>query len=123
MRILPALLALLALAACSDDFGEPCDMPNTAEFEALCDESIVNDTETSATCLFTNNAQCSTRICARFQGSRDYCSESCDASAADGGNSQCPGTAECRTAADGTGFCVPVDVLESVDVAENEGSG
>lgn len=98
-------------------------MPSTAEFEALCDASVVNDTETSATCLFTNNAQCSTRICARYQGSRDFCSDTCDPSAEDGGHAACPGLAECRSAADGTGFCVPVDVLESVDLGTGEGSG
>lgn len=89
-------------------------MPDTAEFEVLCDDAETDGSETTSTCIFTNNAQCSTRMCARYLGEGDFCSQSCDLELEDP-DADCPGSAECRTAADGTGFCVPARILESVD--------
>jgi hypothetical protein len=103
--LLPSTLLGLALAACTDDFGEPCDMPNTPEFNALC----ASDPErgTDATCVFSNSAQCSSRVCARFQGSTDFCSDFCTT------DEECPGTAVCYAppGAPGQAFCVPADVF------------
>lgn len=103
--ILIAALAALALVACADDFGESCDMPDTPEFNALC--SPDPESGTDATCVFTNSAQCSSRMCARFQGSRDFCTEACTAETAD----SCPGSAQCFVPPGTTeGFCVPESV-------------
>ncbi len=99
---LVAALAALALLACGDDFGEPCDMPNTPEFNAL--RNSAPDEGVDATCVFRNNAQCSTRICARFQGSADFCSADCDV------DDDCPGDAVCFAPPGDPGgaFCVPL---------------
>ena len=91
-------------------------MPDTAEFAALCDNDDSIDSATTSTCVFTNNAQCSTRMCARYLGEGDFCTQACDL-ALDDPNADCPAAATCRPAADGTGFCVPNDVIESVEPA------
>ncbi len=104
-------LALL-FGGCADDFGEPCDMPQTADFERLCGAGTIGDATTDATCVFSNNAQCSNRMCARYIGSRDFCTESCDPADPE----SCPGDAFCETIpSTGTGFCVPQSILESID--------
>lgn len=118
-RLASLTFAVLGLVACNDDFGEPCTMPDTAEFEVLCDNAQNDGSETTSTCVFTNNAQCSTRMCARYLGEGDFCSQPCDLSLEDP-DADCPGSASCRPAADGTGFCVPRRVVEVVESAADE---
>ncbi|MFT4703078.1 MAG: hypothetical protein ACI81R_000767 [Bradymonadia bacterium] len=108
------LLVTVFVAGCEDDFAEPCSMPDTALVEALCDSGTTGDSSTRATCVFRNNAQCSSRVCARYLGSEDFCSASCDVEP-DDPQSNCPSGAQCRAAADGQGFCVPSDIIESSD--------
>lgn len=118
MRILNtlSLAALCAslpfLASCGDDFGEACQMPETPEFEALCspDPDCSADAECLPTCVFANAPECSTRTCARFQGSRDFCTETCTP----GSTAECPSSAVCYTTPGASeGFCVPLDLIES----------
>lgn len=113
--LLSLLLAPLALLACADDFGETCEMPNTPEFSALCDADPERGTD--ATCVFTNSAECSSRVCARFQGSSDFCSLDCAV------DEDCPGSAICYLppGSPGNGFCVPADVYASAGVVEGSG--
>ncbi len=107
-----ALLFLGLLSACGDDYGESCDMPDTPAFEAAC--AADPEAGLEATCIFTNSAQCSSRICARFEGSTDFCSQECDVDADD-----CPSGSICHLPAGGrTAFCVPPAIVDSVTVSE-----
>ena len=111
-----ALVALLA-TACADDYGESCDLPNTAAINALCDPNGENN---EATCVFRNSAQCSSRMCVRFQGIADFCSEDCSVAA---GGEDCPGTSFCYPVpggGDDEGVCVPESIA---DDSSREGSG
>lgn len=102
-----ALASLLAstLVACGDDFGQSCDMPNTPQFNALCGGD--SETGSDATCVFTNNPQCSTRACARYQGSSDFCTVLCDPNAP-----SCPSNGVCyaQPGRPNDGFCVPLSI-------------
>lgn len=114
-RLMPRSLAVVALAfasvaltGCADDFGQACDMPNTPTFNAYC--SADPSSGSNATCVFSNNPQCSTRICARYQGSSDFCSQMCDATLE---VSECPGDAVCYTQPGQpatSGFCIPLEI-------------
>jgi hypothetical protein len=94
------------LAGCADDFGESCDMPNTALFNAACNSSDGNE----GTCVFRNSPDCSTRVCVRYQGSTDFCSQECDPASPDA----CPGGSVCYAPAgrDGDAICIPQTILE-----------
>lgn len=101
----------LLLSACGDDYGESCDMPDTPAFEAAC--AADPEAGLEATCIFTNSAQCSSRICARFEGSTDFCTLDCDA------DDDCPSGSVCHLPAGGrTAFCVPPAISESVTVSD-----
>jgi hypothetical protein len=118
MRIFNALSATLLCAAlpllsgCGDDFGQACEMPDTPEFEALCSVApdCSADAECLPTCVFANAPECSTRTCARYQGSRDFCTEACTP----GSTNECPTDAVCYTTPGADeGFCVPLAVYEN----------
>lgn len=106
------LFATAALVACSDDYGQPCDLPNSGTISVFCGhESDQGETTSSATCLFTNSTQCETRMCARYIGSSDFCTKSCDPD----DESSCPVDSFCQTVPATTlAFCVPESIAESV---------
>jgi hypothetical protein len=99
------------IVGCADDFGESCDMPNTALFNAACNSSDGND----GTCVFRNSPDCSTRVCARYQGSTDFCTQECDP--ADPGT--CPGNSVCYAPANRAtdAVCIPQDILDQTEQA------
>jgi hypothetical protein len=107
LLVAPTVLLASALSGCGDDFGQACDMPNTPQFNALC--AADPETGSDATCVFTNNPQCSSRTCARFQGSSDFCTELCNPTA-----SECPGDAICyaQPGRPSQGFCVPAAIFQ-----------
>ena len=87
------------LGGCSNDFGQPCDLPQTEEFRRACqsappEEGEVNENqvvrETKASCAVKNFAGCATRVCLVYRGSDSFCSEPCVKS------SDCEGSADCR---------------------------
>jgi hypothetical protein len=110
-RALTGLVALACsayLLGCADDYGESCDMPNTALFNAACNSSDGNQ----GTCVFRNSPDCSTRICARYQGSTDFCTQECDTADA----SSCPGDSVCYAPANrvADAICIPQSILDEV---------
>lgn len=110
--VLAAALAALLIGACEDDYGEPCDLPTSAAVEAYCEPTEDENGATTATCAFTNSTQCETRMCATYIGSRGFCTMDCDPEAADG----CPSGSLCLAMpATGVAFCVPENILESVE--------
>ena len=110
----PLFLCTLALAlyGCAEDYGEPCDLPESRVVEAYCEPAVDQEEgATSATCVFTNSSQCSSRMCARYIGSRDFCTQECDAEE----EGSCPGGSYCQIVpANDLAFCVPEFILESV---------
>lgn len=113
LSILLVVGAFSALAAaCSDDYGEACDLPASGNIRAFCDEDATEEEGgTSATCVFTNSAQCDTRMCARYVGSRDFCTMDCDPAEGSGGG--CPSGSLCATIpSTDLAFCVPPQFAE-----------
>jgi hypothetical protein len=100
------LLVPFALVGCADDYGEACDMPNTPSFNAACASTENND----GTCTFRNAPECSSRLCARYQGSRDFCTVACDVEV----ENSCPGDSICYAPAGraSRAICVPRDIYE-----------
>lgn len=112
--LLPVLaLAALPLVGCADDFGEPCELPASGQIQAYCEASeTAEDGGTNATCVFTNSADCESRMCARYIGSSDFCTIECDPAV----ENACPGDAFCQVIpGGGGGFCVPARVLNEID--------
>lgn len=102
IRTLPfgAAGAVLGLLGCSNDFGQPCELPQTEEFRRAC-ETVAPDpnaeerdteviSESKASCAVKNFAGCATRVCLVYRGSEPFCSEPCTT------KSDCEGSAECR---------------------------
>ncbi len=113
-RIVIASFALVVtgfVSGCADDYGEACDMPNTVEFEVACASS--EDGTNAGTCVFRNSADCSTRICARYQGSSDFCTQECQLD----DPSSCPSDSVCYAPAnrESQAICVPNSVYLSGD--------
>lgn len=108
----PVFVALcaLGLSGCADDFGESCQMPTTTAFEVACGS---DDDGNEGTCLFRNSPDCSTRLCGRYQGVGDFCTESCDVE----DPASCPDDAICYAAANraANAFCIPRDVYEEAE--------
>ena len=103
---LSPLLALFAVLACTDDFGTPCDFPQSPEVQEICSNGGDQDNESNATCIDTYNADCSSRICVSYQGGDAFCSERCST------DGDCPPESICEIPT-GTsqGICLPDSVI------------
>ncbi len=89
-------------AGCSNDFGQPCELPQTEEFRQACSTTATEaegessgsgteiEMESKASCAVKNFAGCATRVCLVYRGSDPFCSEPCVTKA------DCEGSAECR---------------------------
>ncbi|MCB9531635.1 MAG: hypothetical protein H6698_08000 [Myxococcales bacterium] len=98
-----AALAAFALLGCSDDYGETCSLPDSPTIGRFCDSTADGDNGTVATCVFTNSADCSTRMCAQVEGQAAYCTQSCDAASGTG----CPADSYCvAIPGQNDGYCV-----------------
>ena len=99
---LSPLLILFAVLACTDDFGTPCDFPQSPEIQSICSATGDAEDESNATCIDTYNADCSSRICVSYQGGEAFCSERCNVDA------DCPPDSICEVPT-GTseGICLP----------------
>ena len=113
LQFLLLTAALLLFAGCGDDYGEPCSLPESATIEAYCGTTQGEEGgSTTATCVFTNSAQCSSRMCATYIGSSHFCTIECDPDNA----SSCPSDSFCQSVpASEIGFCVPASIQNEVD--------
>lgn len=94
--------AALALAGCTDDFGTPCDFPQSPEVQEACGTQVDDLGNASiATCVDNFNADCNSRICVSFQGSSPFCSDDCTS------DGDCDSDATCQIGSSGRGLCVP----------------
>ncbi len=67
--LVAALLALaVSLAACTNDLYASCDL----EQGSLC-----ADPQANVSCVEEQNLQCDTQICARYKGSKPFCTTTC----------------------------------------------
>jgi hypothetical protein len=104
--------ALFALVGCGDDYGEPCQLPGSVSVEAYCGSTVAEEGDSTATCVFTNSAECSSRMCAQYIGSSNYCTIECNSDEP----SSCPGTSFCQAVpASDLGFCVPASIQSEVE--------
>ena len=102
----------MLLAGCGDDYGEPCSLPSSASFEAFCGSTEGETGDSTATCVFTNSAECSTRMCATYIGSSHFCTIECNPDA----DSSCPSNSFCQAVpASDIGFCVPARIQDEVE--------
>ena len=112
LQLLLVTAAVFALAACGDDYGEPCDLPQSTTVDAYCGSTEDDEGDSTATCVFTNSAQCSSRMCATYIGSTDFCTIECDPDV----DTSCPSDSFCQSIpASDIGFCVPVRIQNQVD--------
>lgn len=90
---------LLGGTACDTGFGQPCDLPESPQIRAACEESPAGDdagagndivTESKPSCAIKPFAGCETRICLVYRGSDPFCSVECKEDA------DCEGGAVCR---------------------------
>lgn len=91
------------VAACSDDFGTACELPDTPAIQSRC--STTEGSDSRPTCVFALSADCNSNICAVYEGSRPFCSKSCQT------DSDCPAEARCETSPDDVRYCVPAGLL------------
>jgi hypothetical protein len=108
-----ALALATLLSACADDYGQSCDMPDSASFRAACDSDEAGN---DGTCLFRNSPECDTRLCGRYLGEGDFCTQECDIQ----DPASCPSDSVCFAAANraSNAFCVPNSVIESAENPE-----
>jgi hypothetical protein len=112
LHLLLLSAGLLVLVGCGDDYGEPCSLPQSATIDAYCGTTEGEEGDSTATCVFTNSAQCSSRMCATYIGSSDFCTIECDPD----NESSCPGDSFCQgIPAASIGFCVPISIQNEVD--------
>lgn len=104
-RILPliCLASSLFFAACGDDYGTACELPNTGSIREIC--SVDEETGLEGTCVFKLSSHCSSNMCGVYRGSEGFCTIACESS------DECPGTDHCITIS-GTDIhmCVPAEV-------------
>lgn len=110
--LVTACVALLA--GCADDYGQSCEMPDSASFRAACDSDEAGN---DGTCLFRNSPDCDTRLCGRYLGEGDFCTQACDLE----NPSSCPADSVCYAAANraANAFCVPNSVIETAENPES----
>lgn len=102
--------AALLVTACADDYGEPCDLPQSGAIQAFCEPEVGEDGSSSATCVFTNSTQCETRMCATYIGSEGFCTTECTP----GEEGTCAAGSICQAIpATDLAFCVPPRILEA----------
>ena len=98
------LMGFLALfAACGDDYGTPCDFPQSPEVLEVCATHVdAMGNMSTATCIDDFNPDCETRVCVSFEGRAAFCSLRCDS------NGNCPSDSFCTTSIGATnGVCIP----------------
>jgi hypothetical protein len=92
-------LVLVGSGGCDTGFGQPCDLPQTPQIRAACEEAPAEDgeqndndivTESKPSCALKNFAGCETRICLVYRGSSPFCSTECR------NDGDCEGGAVCR---------------------------
>lgn len=103
LLLLLSLGAAFVFAACDDDYGSSCELPNTGSIREVC--SVNEETGLEGTCLFRLSSQCSSNLCGVFRGSSGFCTTDCS------NNDDCPGQDICITiSGTDTRMCVPQSV-------------
>ncbi len=100
-QVAMVIAACALLAACGDDFGTECTLPDNDVVRDACASS---GGDTNQSCVVENIIQCDSRVCGVFRGSSGFCTKRCD-SAED--TTSCPSNAFCTEFVIGTGefFC------------------
>lgn len=102
MRYALALaMSLLLLVACSDDYNNACELPDTPSIQQRC--AIGDDPDAQPTCVFTLSAECSSNLCVVYNGNGPFCSKDCNT------NGDCGPNGICETSPSGQRYCVPAD--------------
>lgn len=97
--VLLGMVALLAVG-CADDLYSDCSPDDELNCESGDDSSY--------SCVAEPDFQCSTQVCAKYQGGRTYCTQSCTS------DGECQG-GECKRFILGREdkYCVPQDQLDN----------
>ena len=91
------LLYTALASGCDTGFGQPCELPASAEVSSACTPPPMSDTGDNegteqsykVTCAVDNYPTCSTMSCLIYRGSSPYCSQRCSS------NNDCFGSGIC----------------------------
>jgi hypothetical protein len=111
--VIALVILALTLTACGDDFGTECSLPDNDAVRQACsgtsastgeEEEVEANTSATASCVVENIIECDSRICAKYRGSKPFCTERCSSPT----DSSCPDGAFCAEYVVGTGkhYCV-----------------
>ena len=97
---------LLPLAACADDFGQRCSLPDNQAIRSACGSDPERGLE--GTCAFLLSSQCSENVCGVYRASRPFCTQTCSSA------ESCPERAVCVSIAGSSeAMCVPRGIYDS----------
>jgi hypothetical protein len=116
------LLLLPYLSACNTGFGEPCQLPQTANVNKACnppvstvpEEEQDNENQTTqelkTSCAIENYPTCETQTCMIYRNSSPFCTMKCNTDSECEGGFCCPLFGDCNTetaasCTEGTNVC------------------